>query len=652
MATTKKAKQSTTEEGASVLMSVDLLDPRPNNARKKITKESLTEMMKTIKESGFHQPLLIRPKADARYEIVDGERRWRSAGYLKLSHLPVFIREMDDEQAADSSARANLQRLNLHPLEEADLYQERIESANGDIPGVARRLGKSVKEIRYRLTLTNLIPGARADFEQGLIGVEHAMELGKLSQDVQADALDACYDTKWTPEGHKPDKSCPPRHHSNLKRWIQEHMLLDLAKAPFKLTDNRLHPDSKVCEGCADRTSEDPTLFEELAGVSDRCRNRKCFEQKRIALVKIEAKRIAPKDSEIPAPLLAPHYGYQPAGELKDAGLEIINRGEFTAIVSAKEKCASAERGVWPEGTAAGKASWFCRNPQCPDHAGRFFSRSRGKGSGEASAAELRKKRKRRQEIFDIKVAERSRRRVYGELLQKWTQPFELDDLKFIAKGMLERIPSEHGKVICKVKGWDYNDLSDHGKKDSRKVLKRIDAMEMDEVIAFMRLMTVIDYGTDFYFKADKYADKLIKQDEVEALAAQLGVNYELIDAEERVKECESGKKKYIPAHEEYLQGVQAGGSPAKPKVYDTSKAKPKASGKAKANEAATEPEENERVLTEANYTHPEWESDGIEGEDDEWPDDEDEDEEYFEDEEEEEKEEEEEEEDENEERY
>lgn len=580
-AVAKKAKKQDAKESNRVMLSVEVLDPRPNNTRGKITKESVLEMMQSIKENGFTTPLLVRP-LNGRYEIVDGERRWRAAKFLKLADVPVTIEAMTDEEADYKAAIANLQRENLHPLNEAMEFRGLVDKANGDVAAVARKLGKSEKYIVRRLPLADLTESAQHDFRHGLIGAEHAMELARLPQEAQPAALDACYQSVWTPQGHKPNKEAPARHASALKSWVEQHILLDLADAPFKLDDARLREDGRTCVDCPQRTGTNPTLFDDLASKEDTCVNRQCFNGKMQAFVRIEARRIAPKNSEKPAPMLAPYYNYQPEPDAP-ADQEVLRRENFSAIPTAKEKCANAERGVWVGGGAVGKPAWFCRNPECPDHAGATHSSRNGGSSGGSHTvppADRKKKNARKQEIFDIKVAEETRRRVFPEVLKDFDASLSLKDRQSAALAFLDRIPSDHVKVIYQVMRWEYKDALTSPDKRAKKVMALIEALDETDLARFMMLMSFIHLGTGPYFKADHYADNLIKQDDVEALATAHGVNYGLIDAQIRL---ELSSKKYRIAHERYLEAIQAGQSAEKPKVYEVSipaKAKPKKAAK------------------------------------------------------------------------
>jgi ParB family transcriptional regulator, chromosome partitioning protein len=85
--------------------------------RKHFDPASLDELAKSIKANGILQPLLVRPKGE-QVELVAGERRYRAAGMVGLQTLPVVVRHMSDQEAAEFALIENLQREDLSPFDE------------------------------------------------------------------------------------------------------------------------------------------------------------------------------------------------------------------------------------------------------------------------------------------------------------------------------------------------------------------------------------------------------------------------------------------------------------------------------------------------------------------------------------------------------
>ncbi|MGE5544861.1 MAG: ParB/RepB/Spo0J family partition protein, partial [Bacillota bacterium] len=108
-------------------VSLDKIEVKGNQPRKKFKQESIVEMADSIREHGVLQPLLVRPLDNGKYELVAGERRLRAAMLAGLEKVPVVIKEMEDSVAWEAALIENLQRENLNPIEEASAYREMLD---------------------------------------------------------------------------------------------------------------------------------------------------------------------------------------------------------------------------------------------------------------------------------------------------------------------------------------------------------------------------------------------------------------------------------------------------------------------------------------------------------------------------------------------
>jgi ParB family chromosome partitioning protein len=98
---------------------LDWLVISPTNPRKTFDKDAMQELAASIRENGVLQPLLVRPRAERSFEIVFGERRFRGAAMAEKETGAACIREMTDAQVLEAQLVENLQRRDVHPLEEA-----------------------------------------------------------------------------------------------------------------------------------------------------------------------------------------------------------------------------------------------------------------------------------------------------------------------------------------------------------------------------------------------------------------------------------------------------------------------------------------------------------------------------------------------------
>lgn len=154
--------------------------PRKEQPRKVFDQESLRELSDSIREHGVLQPLLVRTK-NKKYEIIAGERRWRAAQQAGLKTLPVLIKDIDDEEAAEFSLIENIQRDDLTVLEEAQAYRNMIDNFSYTQEKLASRVGKSRAHIANTIRILKL-PAEILDYiEQGKISAGHARAILGLS---------------------------------------------------------------------------------------------------------------------------------------------------------------------------------------------------------------------------------------------------------------------------------------------------------------------------------------------------------------------------------------------------------------------------------------------------------------------------------------
>ncbi len=105
---------------------IDDIAPNRYQPRTTFSKEELDRLTQSIAQQGVLQPLLIR-NIDGSYELIAGERRLRAAREAELTHVPVILKDLTDEQVLEVSIIENIQRQNLNVLEEAEAYYRLID---------------------------------------------------------------------------------------------------------------------------------------------------------------------------------------------------------------------------------------------------------------------------------------------------------------------------------------------------------------------------------------------------------------------------------------------------------------------------------------------------------------------------------------------
>jgi len=153
---------------------IDLVQRNPNQPRKHFDESELSELSDSIKAHGVLQPILVRPIADGRYEIVAGERRWRAAQRAGLHAIPAVIRELDEVEILEIGIIENVQRADLNPIEEAQGYQALIDRFGRTQQDIADVVGKSRPHIANMLRLLALPEDIMEMVRDGRLSAGHA----------------------------------------------------------------------------------------------------------------------------------------------------------------------------------------------------------------------------------------------------------------------------------------------------------------------------------------------------------------------------------------------------------------------------------------------------------------------------------------------
>ena len=123
-------------------LSVDALRPNPNQPRVEFDEDSLRALSDSIRRYGILQPLTVR-RTDEGYELIAGERRLRAAKLAGLREVPCLLARSSEEESALLALVENLQRRDLHYLEEAAAIARLISSYGLSQEQAAEKLGKS-----------------------------------------------------------------------------------------------------------------------------------------------------------------------------------------------------------------------------------------------------------------------------------------------------------------------------------------------------------------------------------------------------------------------------------------------------------------------------------------------------------------------------
>ena len=149
----------------------------PSQPRRRFASEAMDELIASVRAHGVLQPILVRPVANGRYEIIAGERRWRAAQAASLHEIPAVVRELDDRTAFEIALIENIQRSDLNAIEEARGYRRLIDEFQHTQQVLAGIVGKSRSHITNLLRLLELPETVQAMVEEDALSMGHARAL-------------------------------------------------------------------------------------------------------------------------------------------------------------------------------------------------------------------------------------------------------------------------------------------------------------------------------------------------------------------------------------------------------------------------------------------------------------------------------------------
>ena len=251
-----------------------VLRPSPTNPRKRFAENAHREMTASVRKHGVMQPLLVRPWPGEPnfFEVVAGERRYRAAGAAELLEVPVLVKDLSDDEVLHLQIIENLQREDLHPLEEADAY-EVLFKRGWTAEQIAEEASKEPSYVRRRLKLCSLTESGREAFFGGKLVDRTALMIARMPVELQDEAV------KEITRPHFDGESPSPREASRI---LQQRFMLRLDQAPFKTSDANLVPAAGACGPCPKRTGSAPDLFGDIEG-KNICTDPGCFAIKREA---------------------------------------------------------------------------------------------------------------------------------------------------------------------------------------------------------------------------------------------------------------------------------------------------------------------------------------------------------------------------------
>lgn len=283
---------------------VNQLHESGTNPRRAFDAKALAELAESIRQVGVLQPLLVRRILGAveykdgdittrdRYEVVAGARRFRAAKEAGLLEVPCFVRTLTDAQVLEVQFVENLQRADLHPLDEGIGYLRLHQDHGYSVDDLAGKLNKSRSWVYGRMQLARLPVKVQTLFFDGEIDLSHAQLCSRIPLPELAEKA-----AKDIARGDARGKPMPFRA---AAEHVRINYQCDLKSAPFPQASKDLLPEAGACGACPKRTGNQKGLFEQPDGESaDVCTDPKCFAAKSRAYFEVQKRDVLARGGEV-----------------------------------------------------------------------------------------------------------------------------------------------------------------------------------------------------------------------------------------------------------------------------------------------------------------------------------------------------------------
>ncbi|MFD4369308.1 ParB/RepB/Spo0J family partition protein [Rhodococcus sp. NPDC058521] len=186
--TTTPETEPLSSPGGAVYRELDpeSIERNPKQPRQVFDDDAIAELVHSIREFGLMQPIVVRPLANGKFQLVMGERRWRASQEAGLEAIPAIVRETADDAMLRDALLENVHRVQLNPLEEAAAYQQLLEEFEVTHEELAARIGRSRPVVTNMIRLLRLPIPVQRRVAAGVLSAGHARAL--LSLEAGADA--------------------------------------------------------------------------------------------------------------------------------------------------------------------------------------------------------------------------------------------------------------------------------------------------------------------------------------------------------------------------------------------------------------------------------------------------------------------------------
>jgi ParB family chromosome partitioning protein len=421
---------------------LDRIRESNTNPRRVFDEAKLRELADNINAHGVLQPVLVRPLIEGpegTYELVAGARRFRASRLARKQTIPATVRELTDAEGREIQLIENLQRADIHELEEALGYRA-LRDLNPElytVETIAAKMGKTSRYVAGRMKLVDLIPPAQTAFYEGRLTVAHALEIARLQPRDQERALAECFPGHRSIKSILKDRKAEAVSVRELREWIEREIHLDLKNAPFDAGDANLLPTAGPCTACPKRMGNNPLLFPEIRNKSSLCTDPACYKAKVQALVQLRVRLLVERGQK---PLQVSEVPYW---QVHTKAANTIYEGQYRRVEREGE-CADTQVAVVVDGRKAGTILHICTSEKCKTH-------------GRTSRYEVspQEREQRRKIALAGRIQKEARLRILQAVRQELPEALSRPDFEMVALDYFRRLGHDNHRRLFQVYGWE-----------------------------------------------------------------------------------------------------------------------------------------------------------------------------------------------------
>lgn len=170
--------------------------------------DKMEETVESIKEHGVLVPGIVRRRAAGGYELISGHRRRRACELAGLETMPVFVRDLTDDEAVIVMVDSNIQREEILPSEKAKAYKMKYEAlkhqgkadGKGDsLDQLGEKTGDSRSTIQRYIKIADMNENLLDLIDDKKMGMSQGVELASLSEEEQEEVYEVAKETSIIP---------------------------------------------------------------------------------------------------------------------------------------------------------------------------------------------------------------------------------------------------------------------------------------------------------------------------------------------------------------------------------------------------------------------------------------------------------------------